>query len=265
MKKTIIAIAIAIVAAFAVVFSGVNSVRVVPVGYTGVLTVCGVLQKKVYSNDWYIVVPFVSHMELVNIREQKIQYGFKVKGESMQDIKVSGALNYRVNEEKAYKLYELVGKDFQSVLIDPLLEGAISEITGKHSPEFIVSSQDMIRETLLYIMQDQLNQTELLCVNDVRFFRPQFDDKFEAAIKDKAEAQQLAEKAKFETLRVEEEARQMKLKLEAEASGLDMKSKAMSNPLIVEYEYAKAMGKWNGAVPSTLMVGKDGIPFVNVK
>ena len=85
---------------------------------------------------------------------------------------------------------------------------------------------------------------------------------FEKVIEDKAIAKQVAEKAKIETLRVEEEAKQMLLKAEAEGKALKLKSDALKNPLIVQYEVAKALGSWKGNLPSTLVIGQGALPIL---
>lgn len=257
MKKVIFAALIAVVAVYAISFVVVNFVRIVRPGYAGALEFCGYVYPSSYKNGLHTVWPG-SQMHVFNIMQQKHEYTMKLKTSSMQDVTVKGAIIYNLNADNVHRLYQNVGEQYQPVIITPLLEGALNETIGKQTPEFIVNSQEMIREAVLYIVKDQLEQTELVSVNDLRLFRPQFDEKFEEAIKDKVVAQQIAEKAKFETKRVEEEAAQMRKKMEAEAYGLNLKSKALNNPLIVRYEYAKAMGKWEGKLPNTLVVGQNG-------
>lgn len=268
MKKSIIITAIAVLVAFVAAFVLVNSYVPVPAGHRAAKDFQGYVYPESYESGPHFTWPFVSFMQVYDVREQKAIYGFSVKeGQFMQDVKISGALNYHLNGDNVHLLYQKVGKDrdYKKVIIDPLVESSVNEIIGKHSSEFVVSQQDMIREAVLYIVRDRLPEANLVDVTDFHFFKPTFTKKYEAAIEEKAVAQQISEKAKYETLRVEEEAKQMKLRFEAEAHGINLKSEAMRNPLIVEYEYAKAFGKWEGKVPSTLMVGQNGVPFVNVK
>lgn len=264
MKKFVIGVAIATLVAFVAAFVLRNVMHIVPVGYRAAVTDMEILRPTSYENGVVWGVPFVTKVVLYDVHERTYAYSFKVKGASMQDITMSGALVYHLNGDEVVRLYQAVGRNYQPVLITPLLEGAVNQIIGTKEPEFVVSNQEMIGEALLYIMQNELGPTGLVEVSDFRIFRPEFDPTFEAAIKDKVVAQQIAEKAKFETKKVEEEAKQMKLKLEAEAYGLDLKSEAMKNPLIVEYEYAKAFGKWEGKLPSTLMMGQSSIPVLQV-
>jgi regulator of protease activity HflC (stomatin/prohibitin superfamily) len=249
---------VVVLAVYVISFFVANTVKIVRPGNRAAVEVMGEVQQKSYKNGPVIVYPFISKVVVFNVREQKYEYKMNVKTSSMQDVTISGALNYNLNGDEVYRLYEAVGEDYRPVIITPLLEGAVNEVIGKQSAEFLVNSQELVREAVVYIIKDQLDQTNLVKVNDFRMFRPQFDKKFEEAIKDKAVAQQVFEKAKIETMRVEEEAIQMKKRLEAEAYGLNLKSKAMSNPLIVRYEFAKAMGKWEGKLPQTLVVGQNG-------
>lgn len=261
MKKTRF-ILVAIIAIYVIALAVVNIVKIVRPGEAAAIEFLGGVDDKSYSNGPVVVWPG-SKVVSFNVREQKYEYKMNLKTSSMQDVTVSGAINYNLNAENVHRLYQCVGEDYRPVIITPLLEGALNETIGKQSPEFIVSQPEMIREAVLYIMKDQLEPTQLIYISDLRLFKPQFDEKFEEAIKDKVVAQQIAEKAKFETERVKQEAQQMREKMEAEAYGLKLKSKALNNPLIVRYEYAKAMGKWEGKLPQTLVVGQNGtMPFL---
>jgi regulator of protease activity HflC (stomatin/prohibitin superfamily) len=257
MKKFQISLIIVVVL-YIVSFVTSDTVKNVRAGNRAVVETMGAVEQKSYENGPVVVFPFISKVVVFNVREQKFEYKMTMKTASMQDVTISGALNYNLNGDQVYRLYEAVGEDYRPVIITPLLEGAMNEVIGKQSAEFLVNSQELVREAIVYIVKDQLDQTQLVNVNDFRMFRPQFDKKFEEAIKDKVVSQQMVEKAKFETQKVEEEAIQMRKKLEAEAYGINLKSKAMNNPLIVKYEFAKAMGKWEGKLPQTLVVGQNG-------
>ena len=260
MKKFRIFLIIAL-AVYVASFVAINYFHIVPPGFRAVVDSYGYVHQESYKNGIIRTIPG-SKVILYDIHNQKHGFTMNVKTSSMQNVKISGALNYNLVPDNVYRLYENVGIDYKPVIITPLLEGAVNEVIGKQSAEFLVNSQELVREAIVYIVKDQLDQTQLVNVNDFRMFRPVFDPAFEKAISDKAVAQQIAEKAKIETLRIEEEALQMKKKLEAEAYGINLTSKALNNPLIVKYEYAKAMGKWSGTLPSTLMVGQGSVPVL---
>jgi len=256
MKKTR-NLLIAVVVIYAISMVVVNVLHSVRPGYEAAVEWCGYVVEKSYENGPILTWPG-SNVVSYNVKQQKHEYEIPVKAVSMQNVTVTGALNYNMCKGVAHRMYKEVGVDYKPVLITPILEGALNETVGKQSPEFIVSNSEMIKEAVLYIMKDQIEPTGLLKINDLNLFCPQFDKEYEKAIQDKVVAQQIAEKAKFETERVKQEALQMREKMEAEAYGLKLKSKALNNPLIVRYEYAKAMGKWEGKLPSTLVVGQNG-------
>ncbi|MBR6409664.1 MAG: prohibitin family protein [Alphaproteobacteria bacterium] len=240
-----------------------NIVKIVEPGHAGVVVTLGKVQEKSRESGPIAVWPFISDVVQFNVREQVYAFEIAMKAETVQDVTVTGALNYNLNGDQVYRLYKAVGEEYQPIVLYPLLEGALNQVVGKRSVEFIVSSSEMIREAVLYIMQDQINRTGLVNVNDLQMFKPHFDANFEKAVSDKVVAMQVAEKAKIETERVKAEALQMRERLAAEAYGLELNSKALQNPLIVEYEFAKAMGKWEGKLPSTLVVGdKASVPVL---
>lgn len=265
MKKLVKNVKIAAVAAaviYCAAFVLQNSLSVFQPGYKGVEVILGKVTPKSFDSPvWHL--PFIAEITPINIRQQVYNYQLDMKSFDQQYIGISGAINYSLVEDQVHRLYAKIGEDYEPVLLYPLLESALTQTIGKRSLEFVVRSQEMIQQAVLYIMNDQLDKVNLLTIQDLRLFSPTFNDEFQQAIEDKFIAEQIAKKAAFETRRVEEEALQMKKKLEAEAYGLKLRSEALKNPLIVQYEYAKAMGNWKGNLPNTLMVGEKAmLPIV---
>lgn len=254
---------IAIIAVYVISLVVINIVNIVRPGEAAAVEFMGKVDEKSYKNGPVFVIPG-SKVVRYNIRQQALPFQMDLKTTELIDIHIDGMINYNVNPKKVHLLHKNIGEQYREVLVTPLLRGALSQTIGKQSPEFIVSQPEMIREAMLYIIQDQLGSEDYIKVNDFRTYCPQFDERFETAVVDKAIAKQLAEKARIETERVKEEAKQMKEKLEAEAYGLNLKSKSLNNPLIVRYEYAKAMGNWRGDTPSTLVIGQNSgtVPFL---
>ena len=49
----------------------------------------------------------------------------------------------------------------------------------------------------------------------------------------------------------------------ANAKGVAELSKALSNPLVVKYEAIKALQKWDGKLPNSLVISDDALPIIS--
>jgi len=220
----------------------------------------GVVRDKSYENQWMFAPSVWSKVYPFDVTEQASSFSWEMKTGNVQSITMKGTINYALNPQEVHRVLKNIGEGnkYKSVLVDPLLQGTISQLVGKQDPIYVVNSQDVVAEAVRYIVADQLAQTGLVFVNGVQIFAPKFDKDLEKAFKDVAVA-------KLATQRVEEEAKQMLMKAEAEGKALQIKSEALRNPLIVQYEVAKALGSWKGNLPSTLVLGQGALPILSGK
>ena len=221
---------------------------------------CGVVRDQSYVNQIMFAPTLVSKVYGYDVTEQVSEFSWEMKTGNIQAITMKGTVNYALNPYEVHRVLKNIGPEdkYKSVLIDPLLQGTISQLVGKQDPIYVVNNQEVVAEAVRYIVADQLAQTGLIFVSGVQIFAPKFDEELEKAFKDVAVAQ-------LATQRVEEEAKQMIMKAEAEGKALQLKSEALRNPLIVQYEVAKALGSWKGNLPNTLVLGQGALPILTGK
>lgn len=263
--KGLTILAIVIMVFYVVGLCLVNSCSIVQPRYAGIKITLGSIEPKSYSNGIVWHYPFISTVDTLKVSQLVHKYELNVKDVDGQRVIINGAVNYSANKDSAHVLYVNIGKDYLPVVLQPLLESTVNQVLGSKKALFIMQEQAMIQEAIFYIMNDQLEATNLVKVVDLRLFAPTFEESFQKALDEKFTAQQLALKAAEETKRVREEAEQMYLKLKAEARGMEDRSNALKNPLIIEYEYAKAFNKWDGGVPGNLVLGGDAHAFAFMK
>ena len=253
--KTLRIFCVIVLVMWGVAFVINNSLHVIKPGYRAAVETLGAVADRSYENGPVWVFPFVTEVIPYDVKEQKYDFAYKLKTANMQNVLVSGAINYNLNGDRVHILHQYVGKDYQKVMIEPLLEGVLTQTVGKNDPAFLVNNMEMVTEAVSYIIKDELAQVDLLNTRDIKLFKPEFSEELEAAYRD-------AEVAKVATQRVEQEAQQMLLKAQSEGKALELKSNALKNPLIVQYEVAKALGSWSGNLPSTLVLGDNALPML---
>jgi len=246
-----------VVILFIVSFAVVNVLKIIRPGEVAAIEEYGHVRNQSYQNGIVTIVPGGKVVRFPRW-EQKYDFSWQLKTGNVQTVTIKGALNYSLNPQQVHVLYQAVGENYKPVLVEPLLQGTLNQMIGKQEPAYIVNNPEVIGEAALYIVKDQLKQTNLVFVRDLQLFAPTFDKDLEQAYKDVAVAQ-------LATKRVEEETKQLLMKAEAEGKALKLKSEALRNPLIVQYEVAKALGAWKGNLPNTLVLGQGALPVLTGK
>lgn len=238
-----------------------NSTIVIPPGYAACLETLGSVSKKSYKSGFYGKIPIIQEFHLFNIRQQTDSISVQCRlgrENTKQIVTINGAVNYNVVADSVPLLYTVVGEDYKKVVIDPIIDGTINRVIGKHSADFIIGEQDMVVDAMMYIIRDRFKKLSVIHLVDLQLYNPGFAPEYEKAIVDLA-------KAKIETEEADEKAKQMIKIAEARGIAIKLESDALQNPLIVQYKIADAMGNWKGDVPSMLMVGQDALPIISGK
>lgn len=253
---------VVVIALWAISFVVVNSFTIVDgsKGMRGILVTMGKVADTTYPGGLVKRLPFVSEVKMMYGRQQRYNFpGTEMKTKDLQKVDFSAVVVYQPNDAVMHKLYADVGEEYQDIILTPLVEGAVNSIIANYEIEYLASSRVVMREAAQYIISDQLAKENLLFVNDFQFTKLHFPAAFEEELeKTLVEGQKVKTSQKI-TERVKEEALQKyeMLKASAEAAGLELKlkSEALKNPIIVNYEVAKALQKWDGKLklPSTLM------------
>ncbi len=262
MKKLIVCMAI-IAGVWGCLFLALNSIDVIPVGMTGAKETFGVVDSKP-RKGWVLKEPFISRIIKVNTRQQTYNFETSFKTNNGQNVKVPVSIVYQFREQNVPDMVKNINvATYQDLILAPYLTNALQDAIGKSDPFLLVTNTDMVSSATRYILENQLNQNQYIQIKDILFGKPIFPKSLEDAIEKKLTETQLVELAKIQTLRVQEEAKQMLAMASANAKGVAELSKALSNPLVVKYEAIKALQKWDGKLPNSLVISDDALPIIS--
>lgn len=262
MKKLIVCMAI-IAGVWGCLFLALNSIDVIPVGMTGAKETLGVVDSKP-RKGWVLKEPFISRIIKVNTRQQTYNFETSFKTNDGQNVKVPVSIVYQFREQNVPDMVKNINvATYQDLILAPYLTNALQDAIGKSDPFLLVTNTDMVSSATRYILENQLNQNQYIQIKDILFGKPIFPKSLEDAIEKKLTETQLVELAKIQTLRVQEEAKQMLAMASANAKGVAELSKALSNPLVVKYEAIKALQKWDGKLPNSLVISDDALPIIS--
>ena len=162
----------------------------VPAGNVGVVTNFGSVQAGTLEPGLHIVIPIVQHVAIIDTRVQPHQFQeIDAASSEYQTVKLTGVMNYHVDGQFASDLYQRVGTDFASKVIDPAFNDFIKTVVPAYKVDQILGARDEIRSKAKEALAANLAQYHII-VDDIYLANFAFSNEFQAAIQAKQVAQQ---------------------------------------------------------------------------
>lgn len=260
MDKNGLAGVVTIIALFVIAVLLCNPIVVVGVGERGVKVTLGKVSPESLGEGMHFIMPYVQKIAKMDVKTQKYTTQTHVYTKDIQQARISYVVNYNLVADSAFRMYQEVGMDYVSKVINPVLEGTIKDVIGKWNASDLVANREEATSDILLKLRDQLT-SRYVNVTSFQIVDINYSEVFERAIESKVTAEQDALKAKNKTVQIQEEARQKVISAEAEAKSMSIRANALTqNKALVEYE---AVQKWNGILPQYMM--GNSVPFVNLK
>lgn len=234
--------------------------EVVDTGHRGVKTEFGKVVGESLPEGLYFYNPISTDIVELDIRTQKISVNSQAYSSDAQIVAATIEVNLNLNPNAAHTTYKDVGLDWANKIVGPILLGLTKEAIGGYKAVDLIANRNKVTNQILTSLQEKL-ATKSITLTNLEISNLDFDDSFEAAVRDKVIAVERAKESKNKTVRIEEEARQKVLSAKAEAESMRIRAKALTqNKSLVEYE---AVQKWDGKLPE-MMMGGGSVPFINL-
>lgn len=260
MDKNGLAGVVTIIVLFVIAVLLCNPIVVVGVGERGVKVTLGKVSPESLGEGMHFIMPYVQKIAKMDVKTQKYNTQTHVYTKDIQQARISYVVNYNLLADSAFRMYQEVGMDYVSKVINPVLEGTIKDVIGKWNAQDLVANREEATNDILVKLREQLSE-RYVNVTGFQIVDINYSEVFERAIESKVTAEQDALKAKNKTVQIQEEARQKVISAEAEAKSMSIRANALTqNKALVEYE---AVQKWNGILPQYMM--GNSVPFINLK
>jgi regulator of protease activity HflC (stomatin/prohibitin superfamily) len=162
----------------------------VPAGSVGVVTNFGQVQEGTLLPGLHVVTPVVQQVVNVDTRVQPHQFQeIDAASRELQTVRLTGTMNYHIDGQYASDLYQRVGTDFASKIIDPAFNDFIKTVVPGYSVNEILAKRDEIRSLAKQQLAANLAQYHIV-VDDIYIANISFSDEFQQAIEQKQVAQQ---------------------------------------------------------------------------
>lgn len=283
MKKILIVMGVILAAA---VIIGATCMATVPTGYTGIVTTFGRVEDKTLEAGLHLKTPFQRIVNMDN-REQKMSFETQAFSSDIQQVDVTGSINYAINKANAMNLFKEVGTDYYNKLISPrmleITKGVFSKYTAENLVAFRQSLSEAIRDGLIADLEPYGIHVISMNIENIDF-TDAFTDaveakqvaaqrKLQAEIEEAQKTMETQQAAERQRINAEAEATVAKINADAEAYATRVRSEAeaeanrkIAESLTKELISFNEIRTWNGQLPTYVGgAGSTTLPILNLE
>ena len=216
-KRTLIITGIVIVV---VLLVAVTCTATVETGYTGIVTTFGKVEDVTLEAGLHFKSPF-QRIILMDNREQKTSFTTEAFSSDIQQVEITGSINYAINKSTAMTLFKEVGTDYFNKLIYPRMLEITKGVFSKYSAENLVANREKLSEDIRNGLYEELKDYGIIVIS-LSIENLDFTDAFTDAVEAKQVAAQKKLQAEIEqaqlTMETEQAAERQRINAEAEAN-----------------------------------------------
>jgi regulator of protease activity HflC (stomatin/prohibitin superfamily) len=283
MKHFEIKLAITAVLGFLLLVTIYSATNIVEGGTRGVVTKLGTISEEPLGEGLHFTTPFITNVNIINIRVQKSDVGATAGTKDLQKVAVKVVVNYSLDPARVVEIYRKVGGEEEVVrnIISPANQETIKASTAKLNAEELLTKRDDLKADIFEDLKARLSK-EGIIIHDASIADIDFSEEFDKAIEQKQIAQQAAQQAKYlaekatnEAAAVIEQAKGAALaemeKAKGQAAAILERAKAdaeaqelLKKSLSKEILELRALEKWNGVLPVYSTSGSS-VPFIQLQ
>ena len=227
-------------------------------GERGVLLQFGAVKDKVFGEGLYFKIPFVQSVVKMDVKIQKDEIPASASSKDLQVVTSKIALNYHLDPKAVNKIWQEVGKNYNTRIIAPSIQEGVKAVTARFTAEELITKREGVKEQIKSNLTSRLLEHAIL-VDEFNIIDFEFSAAFNEAIEAKVKAEQLKLKADRDLERIKIEKEQMIAAAQGKAEAIRIEAQAlMQNPKVVELRWIE---KWDGKVPT---YWGEASPFIGI-
>ena len=281
-KKILIGIGVILLA---VILIMTTCTTTIPTGYTAIVTTFGRVEDTTMEAGFHLKSP-VQEIVLMDNREQKTSFSTQAFSSDIQQVDITGSINYSINKSTAMNLFKEVGTDYFNKLVSPRMLEITKGVFSKYTAENLVAYRQTLSDQICAELSNELERYGINVIS-ISIENIDFTDAFTDAVEAKQVAAQKKLQAEIEqgqkTMETEQQANREKIaaqaeadvaRINAEAEAYALKTRAEAeadaNRMVAEsltpdlIQYTEVQN-WNGNLPM-YMAGSDSttLPILNL-
>ena len=210
----------------------------------------------------HIKIPFVQRIEKVDVRTQKTTAEATAGTKDLQNVTTSVTLNYHFDQNRLAETYTKYGLDVEQKIIDPRIQEIVKAICARYSAEELIAKRETVKGEIEQNLRGALSSYNIVA-EAIQITQFSFSKEYNAAIEAKQTSIQKALKAENDLKTIEIEAKQRIAEAQGEAEAIRIQTQAIKEQGGAEYVKLKAIEKWDGVMPKTVL-GKDNSTLINI-
>lgn len=281
-KGFLISLSVLVVIAVILITSCTSTV---PTGYTGIVTTFGRVEDATKEAGFHLKTPF-QKIILMDNREQRATFETQAFSSDIQQVDISGSINYSINKSTAMTLFKEVGESYYKTLVLPRMLETTKAIFSSYTAENLIANRSVLSTNIRDDLSEEMKVYGINIIS-VSIENIDFTDSFTDAVEAKQvaaqrklqaeieqeqatmEAEQAAERkriaaeaeAEVQKINADAAAYSVRVQAEAEAEANKKIAESLTNDLIQYQE----LEKWNGELPSFYSSGEGTVlPILNL-
>ena len=278
--KTVGKVLITVGVLVVVLVLALSCITTVPTGYTGIVTTFGRVENYTFDAGFHVKSPFQRVVKMDN-RTQKAVESLQAFSSDIQQVDISIAVNYSIDQTTAEKLYKTVGEEYYSKILYPRLLENTKAVFSKYTAEKLVAYRETLSGEITSLVVEDVADFGIT-VSSISVQDIDFTDAFTNAVEAKQVAQQnkltaqtqqdqltmeAQQEAERQVIKAQADAEQAKIAAEADLEVTKIqadaaeyagqkeaaKNKAVAESLtdeLVRYYYIQ---QWGGKLPTTML------------
>jgi len=244
-----------VLVAFIVIFGVFGTIGA---GERGILLQFGAVQDKIFGEGLYVKIPLVQKVVKIDVKIKKDEVPVSAASKDLQIVTSKIALNYHLNPESVNKIWQEVGKDYNTKVVAPTIQEVVKAITARFTAEELITKREEVKEQIKSTLAERLSE-RFIVVDEFNIIDFEFSSAFNDAIEAKVTAEQLKLKADRDLERIKIEAEQKIAEAQGKAEAIRIEARALiQNPKVVELRWIE---KWDGKVPT---YWGEASPFIGI-
>jgi len=201
--KKIISSAVIGIIALVIIFGSFGTVGA---GERGVFLQFGAVKDKILGEGLYFKIPIIHSVVKIDVKTQKDEVPASASSKDLQMVTSRIALNYHLAPDSVNRVWQEVGKDYNTRIITPSIQEAVKATVAKFTAEELITKREEVKEHIKDNLTNRLLEN-FIVVDGFNIIDFSFSEAFNTAIEAKVTAEQLKLKAErdLERIRIEKE------------------------------------------------------------
>lgn len=259
----------AILAAIGFIFFAlliIMSFHVVPRSHRGVETSFGEVSPRIlqeglhFLSPWTVVTDY--DVSMTAVPATAAQGSTK----DSQVVHTDISLNYSYDPNLVNVTLDKFGREqyIEGAFIRPALYETFKATTAEYTSEELITQRKAVSSEIVAKIQLKLAKYNII-VSDINLVNFGFSPDYQKSIEDKVIAFQRKQKAEQDLARIQVEAQQAIARAQGNSESIRIEAQAIANQGGEAYIRMKAIDKWNGVMPTTIMGNGGPTPIFSVK